>query len=131
MSAHTTEPGGIDRALVMNLIEGLERQLAALRALVAPGAPDAAVDLEEQIQAMTRAANPDITSLERAAALVGRTPTTIARLCRRYPRLGRKIGGRWEVSKSALLEFCRRKPANDRNGGVPVSRDLLQFLPDH
>ena len=80
------------------------------RNLLDPADPAEDTGTAEELQAEIGAAlgGPDIICLKEAAALAGVNQTTMARWAERY-RLGRKVGGRWQISRPDLTTFKRTR----------------------
>ena len=68
--------------------------------------PETAERLEDEIRGIV--ADPDTISLGEAAYLVGKRETTVRLWC--IDRgIGRKVAGRWRVSRTALLAYLKSK----------------------
>lgn len=122
MTARTTEPGGLDRALVLGLVDGLQRQLDQLRALLAPEEPPS---LEDRLRQLVLAGNDDLITPEHAAQIMGVDVTTVYRWHARDEQLGHFVGGRLVVSMSRLLERSKRR---QRRGPKHSPQDLQTTL---
>ena len=80
------------------------------RSLLDPVDPAEDTEAPEELQAEIHAAlrDPGALNLKEAADLVKRNQTTVARWCKQHG-IGRKIGGRWQVSRSELRDLVRTR----------------------
>jgi hypothetical protein len=125
MSARTTEPGGIDRAVVLNIVDGLQRQLDALRALLAPEEPPS---LEDRLRQLVLADNEDLITPEHAAQLMRVDVSTVYRWQARDEQLGHFVGGRLMISMSRLLERSKRPRQREPKQSSQDLQTTLQLL---
>jgi hypothetical protein len=121
--------GGLDRAAILGLIDGLERQfqqqLDALRALLAPEDPPS---LEAKLRQLVLAGNPDLVTPEHAAQLMNVNVTTIYKWNKADDLLGHFVGGRLMISMSRLLERSKRPRRRDQKKSTQDLQTALQLL---